>query len=122
MIKCGDVSRPGAHSEGLVDSLSTLLPPDIAQQLYAPKQFGAAHLKIEEPNPAVVNRAWLILGGKSYTVLAPPALPALLLACRTCSCGQVFHQPRTDPRLWVSFFPLKRLSFVVLYVLELVSL
>ena len=44
-------------------------------------QFGAAHLKIEEPNPAVATWAWLILGRKSYTFLALAGLPVALLAC-----------------------------------------
>lgn len=72
------LSRLVVHSQGLVESLSTLLAPETGQQLYAPKQFGAAHLKIGEPNPAVVKWAWLILGRKSDTFLAPPALPAAL--------------------------------------------
>lgn len=41
-----------AHSKDLVAGLLTLLAPESGQQLYALKQFGAAHLKIEEPNPA----------------------------------------------------------------------
>lgn len=50
--KRGIFWRLAVHSKDLVESLLTLLAPESAQQLYAFKQFGVAHLKIEEPNPA----------------------------------------------------------------------
>lgn len=52
VIKRGILWRLVVHSKDLVESLLTLLAPETGQQLYAFKQFGAAHLKIEEPNPA----------------------------------------------------------------------
>lgn len=122
MIQRGTLWRPAVPSKALVESLLTLLAPETGQQLYALQQFGAAHLKIEEPRPAMVTWMGLILGRKSCTFLAPPALPAAPLACLNFSCGQVFSWAGTDPRLLVSFFGLKRLSFVVLDVLKLVCL
>lgn len=55
MIKCGFCGDLAVRSKGLVEGLLTLLVPEDGQQLYAPKQFGAAYLKIEEPSPAVVK-------------------------------------------------------------------
>lgn len=50
--KRGILWRLLARSKALMEGLLTLLAPESGQQLYALKQFGAAHLKIEEPNPA----------------------------------------------------------------------
>lgn len=109
-------SRLVVHSWGWLGSLSTLSAPHIGRQLHAPKQFGVAHLKIEAPNPAAVRWAGLILGRKAGLFLAPAALPAPLRPVWAAAVVRFVPQARRDPRLYVSFLWLKRLSFVVLNV------
>ena len=117
MIQCETLSRLVVHSWGWLGSLSTLAAPQIGRQLHAPKQFGVAHLKIEAPSPAAVRWAGLILGRKAGLLLAPAALPAPLRPAWAAAVVRLVPQARRDPRLYVSFLRLKRLSFIFLCVL-----
>lgn len=111
------LSRLVVHPWGWLGSLSTLAAPQIGRQLYAPKQSGVTHLKIDVPSPTAVRWAGLILGRKAGLFLAPVALPAPLRPAWATAVVRFVPQARRDPRLYVSFLRLKRLSFVFLCVL-----